>query len=78
MVASPAAFYGLPDAAAVAAPPTAAPSATPANTPQSLGAVRSGLHQDPVFVLVAIVFVAFLLARLAEHGLSLGFKISAK
>lgn len=77
VVGSPAGYYGLPEAPAAQAPPNAVP-ASPSSAPQSLGTVRSGLHQDPVFVLVAFIFVAFLLARVAEHGLSLGFKVTAR
>lgn len=73
---TPAGYYGLP------APPPPAPNpsaAAPApGSPTTAGAVRKGLHQDPVAVLLLLVALAFLLARAAEHGLSFGFKVNAK
>lgn len=74
MTIAPSAYYGLPAPPAATTPTSAAPAA---NAPSTAGAVRSGLHQDPVFILVGLLFLAFLLARVAEHGLSLGFKVSA-
>lgn len=72
----PATYYGLPQA-----PPSMAPTGTapagPEQTTQATPAPK-GLHNDPTFILVAIVFAAFLLARAAEHGISLGFKLSAR
>lgn len=74
MTIAPSTYYGLPAPPAATAP-TSAPAA--AGSASTAGAVRTGLHQDPVFLLVGLLFLAFLLARIAEHGLSLGFKVSA-
>lgn len=69
-------YYGLPQA--VAAPPNPSGGPAQADEPSAVGTLRKGVTQDPVLVLVGLLFVAFLLARAAEHGLSLGFKLTAR
>lgn len=70
----PAGYYGLPKIVPATAPSTAA---APEGGP-TVAVTRPGLHQDPVFVLVGFLLVAFLLARVAEHGISLGFRLTAR
>ncbi len=78
-IVDPAAYYGLPQAPA--APPRPGGGAASATTPVAAtvaNTVKGELHQDPVFVLVILLGVAFLLARGAEHGISLGFKVQGR
>jgi hypothetical protein len=74
-----AAYYGLPSA--LPAPPSTSTAPASAGAPQASSPSTTpptGLHQDPVFVLVLLIGAAFVLARGAEHGLSLGFRVGGK
>jgi hypothetical protein len=71
--------YGLapPVATAVAAPgtvssPTDSTVATHANT------AGTAFHQNPFVLLLGLIFLAFVLSRLAEHGLGLGVVVKGR
>lgn len=70
-------YYGLPSLPTTQPAPTAGPADTSGDNRQAVGPSRTGLFQDPVLILIGFLLLAFLLARAAEHGISLGFRIRA-
>jgi hypothetical protein len=51
-----------------------------ADQPQTPTTARNtaGIHQNPVFVIVVILALAFVLSRLAEHGAGFGIYVKGK
>lgn len=81
-IPSSAAIYGVGSTPAPTTAPVGgvAPAGTAGAAITDDSKTPGGWHQNPVLILVALVGVAFLLARGAEHGLSFGFstKVRAK
>lgn len=73
---TPAVLYGLMPPAPAAAPttPSGAPTMASPDAPAVATAPRApgGWHQHPLLVLLLLLLGAFVLARLAEHGISFG------
>ncbi len=76
-----AAIYGLPAAPTPPSPPTTAGGtpamATPASPTVQTAPSRNrpGLLQHPYLVLALILVGAYLMARIAERGISLGLRV---